>query len=297
MSNCLTIHSFGTLSRFFVGRYGQVIQVLGHTKSMKILTRILIIPTLLLAASCGNGEMTDELTLKEESQFARDYLQELHGRDFDYVKQYIDQSIENQVTDEKLLEIAEYFPGGDLLSTELIGTRISVSNSQWQGNFSFEYQFSGGWALANVVLHKSGEALSVVGFNVYRTGASQKEINKFSLIGKSAIQYSVLLMAIAVPLFILLTVYFCIRTPIPKKKWLWVLFMLVGFGSISVNWTTGQFGVQPFSIRLFASSAIAAGPFAPWIISASIPLGAILFWFKRQGFIQTSRTNNESISD
>ena len=37
---------------------------------------------------------------------------------------------------------------------------------------------------------------------------------------------------------------------------------------------------------------MAAGPFAPWIVSASIPLGAILFWFKRNGLIGANRADN-----
>jgi hypothetical protein len=259
---------------------------------MKASTNILVIAAFLLTASCSYKEMADKLIPKEESQFAQDCLQKLQRKDFDHIKRYIDKSIESQVTDEKLLEVVNYFPSGQLISTELIGSQVNVVNSQWHGNFSFEYHFSDGWALANVVLKKSGDNLSVVGFNVYRTAASQKELNKFTLIGKTALQYLVLIMAVATPLFTLLTTYFCIRTPMPKRKWLWILFVLVGIGSISVNWTTGQFWFQPVSIKLFSASAMAAGPFAPWIISASIPLGAILFSFKRKRYIQASRANN-----
>jgi len=249
---------------------------------------------MILVSACSFKDMADNLIPKEESQFAKEYLNRLHAKDIDHIKKYIDPSIEAQVTEEKLTEISEYFPSGELLSTELIGSQVNVFNSQWQANFSFEYQFSSGWALANVVLKKSNDVLSVVGFNVYRTTASQKELNKFTLGGKSAIQYLVLAFVIVAPIFILVTTYFCIKTPIPKRKWLWVVFVLVGIGTISVNWTTGQFGIQLLSIKLFSASAMAAGPFAPWFISASLPLGAIIFWFNRKGFIETSRLTKSS---
>ncbi|MCF7981573.1 MAG: hypothetical protein K9K86_06280, partial [Pseudomonadales bacterium] len=242
-------------------------------------------------------DMADNLIPKQESEFAKDYLHRLQARDFEHIKKYIDPSIEAQVTDEKLLEVAEYFPSGELLSTELIGSQVNVFNGKWQGNFSFEYHFADGWALANVVLKKSDENLSVIGFNVYRTKASQKELNKFTLGGKTPLHYFVLVSAVLAPLFILVTTYFCIRTPIPKRKWLWVIFVLVGIGSISINWSTGQFGIQPLSIKLFSASAVAAGPFAPWIISASVPLGAIMFWFRRKGFIAASGANNQVNKD
>ncbi|EAU55600.1 hypothetical protein SPV1_01592 [Mariprofundus ferrooxydans PV-1] len=258
---------------------------------MKKLTSILIAAVLMLIAGCSYQDMADNLIPKQESAFAKDYLHRLQTRDFESIKKYIDPSIEAQVTDNKLLEAAKYFPSGNLLSTELIGSQVNVVNGNWQGNFSFEYHFSDGWALANVVLKKSDDNLSVIGFNVYRTKASQKELNKFTLGGKSALHYFVLALAVLAPLFILVTTYFCIRTPIPKRKWLWVVFVLVGIGSISINWSTGQFGIQPLSIKLFSASAFEAGPFAPWIISASIPLGAIIFWFKRKRFIATNRAN------
>ena len=258
---------------------------------MRTFSKIIATIVMVLVAACSYQDMADKLIPKEESGFAKDYLHQLQARNFQYVKTYVDPSIEAEVTDAKLIEIADYFPGGELLSTELIGSHVNTFNSQWQGNFTFEYQFSGGWALANVVLKRTKDALSVVGFNVYRTEASQRELNKFTLAGKSAIQYLVLTLAIAAPLFVLVTLYFCIKTPIQKRKWLWVLFVLVGVGSMSVNWSSGQYHIQPLSLNLFSASALAAGPFAPWIISASIPLGAILFWFKRKGFIESNRAS------
>jgi hypothetical protein len=241
--------------------------------------------------------MAEKLIPKEESRFAQDYLEKLQRKDLGYVKRHFDRSIKDQVTDEKLLEIANYFPRGELIKTQIIGSQVNVFNSEWQGNFSFEYQFSDGWALANVVLKKSGEALSVVGFNVYRTKTSQKELNRFIFTGKSVLQYLILVMAVAAPLIILVTMYFCFRTPIHKRKWLWILFILVGVGSVSVNWTTGQIGLQLLSLNLLSASAMAAGPYSPWIISASIPIGAIVFWFKRKGFIEASRDNSAIDAD
>lgn len=131
---------------------------------------------------------------------------------------------------------------------------------------------------------------------VYRADSSQQERNKFTLEGKSALHYLTLVLAAMVPLFIVVTAYFCIRTPIPKRKWLWVIFIFVGIGKFSLNWTTGQLDFQPLSLQLFSASAMAMGPHAPWIISVSVPLGTIMFWFKRKQFIAESEagTNQQS---
>lgn len=257
---------------------------------MKILIKFLSITLIILTTSCGYHEMIGNLIPKEESNFAKDYLQKIRDKDFDYVKSYLDKEIIREVSDRKISEVADYFPKGDLLSTEIVGSQVHILNSAWKGNFSFEYQFTGGWALANVVLKKVDGKISVIGFNVYQTQASQKDLNAFTLSNKTWIHYLFLAMSIIVPLFILVSTYFCARTLMQKRKWLWIIFILVGISAASINWTTGQYGIQLLSFNLLGASVMASSDYSPWIISVSIPLGAIIFWFKRKGFIQAVKS-------
>lgn len=132
---------------------------------------------------------------------------------------------------------------------------------------------------------------TVIGFNIYRTEASQKELNKFKLADKSALHYIILLLSCIVSIFILVSLVYCIKTPIQKRKWLWVLFILGGIGAISINWSTGEFGFKIIQYQFFGATAIASSEYAPWIITASFPLGAIVFWFKRKSFIEQGKAN------
>jgi drug/metabolite transporter (DMT)-like permease len=100
--------------------------------------------------------------------------------------------------------------------------------------------------------------------------------NRFTLVGKSTIQYAVLVTAIAAVLITIYSLIVCAKTKLSRRKWLWVLFILVGFGKIAVNWATGEWGVAPFSVQLFSASAFAP-LYGPWTIAASIPVGAIAF--------------------
>jgi hypothetical protein len=261
---------------------------------MKTLQKLLTLALLLLIAACSYDYLADQVIPKAETQFARDYLQKLQGRDFGYVRQQMDQNLSGHVTGQQLQEVAGYFPAGQFIDATLIGSQVNVTNDQWSGNFTFEYHFSDGWALANILVLRSNAPLvgidahnlSIAGFHVYRTKASQKELNKFTLADKSPLQYLVLLMAVAAPLFVLISLFFCIRTPMRKRKWLWLLFIVIGFGAISIDWTTGQYAIQPLIINLLSGSAIAARPYAPWVITANLPLGALVFWWKRKALIQ-----------
>lgn len=252
------------------------------------LTTIATVLFFVLSGSATADLSGSPLVPKKEAAFAGDYLQKLRERSFDHVKLHLAPELKAQVTDQKLEEVARYFPPGKLISAELVGSQTHTARSTWHGNFSFEYQFEGGWALANVVLKRAGEGLSVVDFGVYRTDGSQRELNKFVLQGKSPWHYAILALALAVPLFIIITLIVCVRTPIPRRKWLWVIFILGGIGSVSINWTTGASEFNLFQYLVLGGSATASSEYAPWVITAGFPLGALIFWFKRRKFIALS---------
>jgi hypothetical protein len=264
-----------------------------ETDVMKKVIFSIIVSVFVFVAACSYEDAMDSLVPKQESEFAKEYFLLLRARDIESVRKSLDSRIGAQVSDEKLLELASSFPSGELLSTELVGSQVKVINGNWSGKFSFEYQFSGGWVLASVILKKTDGNLSVIGLNVYPIETSLKDSAKFTFFGKSVLHYLIIVSAVLAALFVLTSTYFCIRTPIPKRKWLWVVFVLTGVGSLSINWSTGQLGVWPLNIKLFSASAVSAGPYAPWVISVSIPLGAIIFWFKRKGFIAESRANDQ----
>jgi hypothetical protein len=94
--------------------------------------------------------------------------------------------------------------------------------------------------------------------------------------GKNALQYGVLTLAVGVAIFTLCVLVVCIRTKLKRRKWLWILFILFGFGKLSVNWATGQWGIQVLAAQLFSASTY-ADFFGPWIISVSLPIGAMVF--------------------
>ncbi|WP_052713228.1 hypothetical protein [Pseudoalteromonas rubra] len=248
-----------------------------------------------LAAMMARADLSESVFVpKEEMEFAKGYLSEVRERNYEYVFSHIDPELSSQVSEEKLDEIAAYFPSGQLLSTVLIGSQVHTYNEVWQGNFTFEYQFESGWAVANAALQRKADKMTVIGFNVYRTKASQKELNKFELTGKSALHYLVLLAACIVPVFIIVSVFYCIKTPIHKRKWLWVLFVLGGIGTMSINWSTGALGFKIAEYQLLGAGVVASGEYAPWILSVGFPLGAMVFWFKRKSFIEQDKASKLS---
>jgi hypothetical protein len=117
---------------------------------------------------------------------------------------------------------------------------------------------------------------------------SLQEYNRFALVGKNAIHYIVLSLVVAVPLFIVYALVLCLKTPIARRKWLWMLFIALGFSRLSFNWTDGAYKIQPISFSLLGAGFLKAGPYAPWIFTVAVPVGAIVFLVKRRSLVPQS---------
>jgi hypothetical protein len=173
--------------------------------------------------------------------------------------------------------MAALIPTGPPVSVQLVGAnRFSSTAAGTTVDLVFEYQFRDRFVVANVATKTIGGVMTIVGFHVQPESGSLESQNRFRWAGKSALQYGVLVSAIVAAVFSLCVLIVCIRTKMKRRKWLWILFILFGFGKLWVNWATGQWGIMVLVVQLFSASSH-AGFFGPWIISVSLPIGAILF--------------------
>jgi hypothetical protein len=62
-----------------------------------------------------------------------------------------------------------------------------------------------------------------------------------------------------------------------SRHWWWLLAIVIGAFKLSVNWATGAFAVQALQYQVLSLSAMRDGMVGPWILSFSIPAGAIAF--------------------
>lgn len=246
---------------------------------------LLVVP---LIASCSYEDTLNSILPKEESEFAKGYLENLRNKKFEDLKKPLSKELLTPDVESRMAQAASYFPEGKPLEIRAIGANVHTTPDKWLANLSYQYYFDNGWAVANILLEREKEGLVVKRVNVTRLPKPLEEIYAFDFKGKKAVHYVFLVLAIAIPLFILYSLILCIRTPINKKKWLWVVFILVGVVAFRLDWTTGQFAVQLVNINLLGAGTAKASPYAPLILTISIPLGAIIFLAKRRSMIKES---------
>lgn len=218
---------------------------------------------------------------KEADKFARAYIDILREGDFEQAEKLLDPQVVTSKTRSKLQEGANLLKKGELISMEIVGVNIFETKDKSRNSLTYQLQFKDTWLLVIVIVDDISGKQQIYGVNVKTIPKSLEEINAFTLSGKSFRHYIILLLAAFIPVFMIYTIVLCVRTKM-KRKWLWIILILIGVGKYNFNWTSGQMGYQPISLLIPGTLAFKGGPYAPWIISISIPLGALLFILKRR---------------
>ncbi|WP_295640325.1 hypothetical protein [uncultured Methylibium sp.] len=247
----------------------------------------LLIPVLALVLSaCDQEAMFEKFVPKEEAALAKQVIFQLTARDFASVEAQLDPSLRSPDLRSKLDEMAKQVPSGEPMSIRTVGAHTNTTNSITRFDLTFEYQYKDTWLVANAVLERRDGKVVVQGIHFTPRTRSLEAENAFTLAGKSALHYAVLALAVAIPLLVVYALIVCVRTKVPKRKWLWLLFVAVGLVQFQFNWTTGAWGIQPLSFALLGAGFFKAGPVAPYIFTLAFPLGALVFLKKRRSYAQ-----------
>jgi hypothetical protein len=249
-------------------------------------TAALILAAALLA---GCGPLFRSSPSPEDVDFARRYLALFPARSLASIEMGMDPSLRDPQMRRRILQMAAAFPAGQPKSVKLVDSAVTRSGSTTTSSLSFEYEFPDRWVWANVVIERKGQAPVVRSVHVQAARQSLEQINSVSLSGKSWRHYVAAGSAIAIFAFVALTFALALRTPVPGMKWAWLLFILVGIVRVSFNWTTGTLAFSPMGIQVFGAAFSKPSAFAPLVITAAIPVGAIVFLVQRHEWLEEAR--------
>lgn len=253
---------------------------------LQFFQRLYALPILLLLLSgCQQADMAktmDEVVPMQDKQLAMHYSELLREKKLELIGNAIDPGSNGEAVTNKLPELSEIFPDGEPKSIKVIGYhRFEQPGAPQLLNISLEYEFSDRWILSTIMLKRYGNNVTVTDVGVIPQTTSLEQQAAFSLHDKSVPHYLMLCMVAAIALLTLSALVLCLRSKLRGRKWPWLLFIIVGFGKLVLNWGTGQWLFMPFSVQLFSVGA-QSGLYMPWSFTVALPVGAIVFLLYRK---------------
>ena len=200
---------------------------------------------------------------------------------YDEIENSLDPSIRNGDTHQHLLEMSNLFPSKPI-SVKTVEARVFRSRDSRTTSITVEYEFARSWLLAQVVIRTKDGLKTITGFSVNPTAEPVEVMNEFTLDDKGSSQYAGLFLALWVATLTLYAFVLCVRMKIGKRKWVWLVAILVGVCQLTVNWTTGEWFFTPLALSTPPVRASCTA-YGPWMLHILSPLGAIAFLRLRKG--------------
>jgi hypothetical protein len=250
---------------------------------------LFVVPLVIALSGCDSEE-----AYKSEVDFGKRLVADLQAGSFDAIEKQVDQGAWGDGWRTTLTRMAKRLPKGEPTSiriAELTVNRAKSADAEPARyvSLALQYQFDNTWLVvaAQWLRKDDGSALLQV-MRLLPLPASLDEIHRFTLEGRGPVHYAALALAVMLPLFTLLAVVLCIRTPMPYwRKALWLVAVLIGVTSLRFNWTSATMFWQPLDV-LVGSAAYHQAELGPAFLSIAFPLGAFAFLLRRRSIVRAA---------
>lgn len=140
------------------------------------------------------------------------------------------------------------------------------------------------WAVAEINFAIEDEKVTLLGFYVEKFDRNPKMSNDFQVGDRGLTGYFwLLMMGLSVAVCIVAAVLVWLGGRLRYRP-LWTLVALLALMKFELNWATGDWVFSPINIQFLGAGAVTAGPFAPWMLTFSLPLPALVIiglWITR----------------
>ena len=121
---------------------------------------------LFLLTSCSREQLIQKISSPEDQAIARAYIEQLRAHQFDEIEKAADSSIKSSTIHATLVRMSQMIPAGEPTSVKVVGARSFYGSGATTINTTFEFNLDGKLLLINVAVKTKDGVKSIVGFNV-----------------------------------------------------------------------------------------------------------------------------------
>lgn len=179
-------------------------------------------------------------------------------------------------------KLGEFLPvfekAGELQACHLL-------NFTWKSGsreLTYYLDYETGSGIVRFRIHPEGDSFLVDDFHLQAIDRPYHQIYQFpSLLDVSIVSLLALVFAVLLNLWNARVLVECCFTPL-KRKWLWILFILMGFMTLTLYLNpTGSFQLEFLTFKLPVAGISKDPLLEPWKVEMSFPLGALVFLWRK----------------
>jgi len=236
---------------------------------------------LMCLSGCNPEKMIEKVAPEEDQQVATECINALRAKRFDAIENTLAEGLKGDATRATLEGMANMLPAGKPDAIKLIGAAITTERSGARtSDISYQYTFGKRHFMVNCATTTELQTRHIVALNVRELEFSIDEQAGFNFKDKTPAQFALLCAFVLSLVITLAALVLCIVDKTLQRKWLWLIFILVGFGQVSVNWNSGVWDSSLVHVMLFSARAVSRG-YGGWVISVALPLGAAVYLARR----------------
>ena len=222
---------------------------------------------------------------EEYNKMCQDFFKLLNQKKIEEAKTNINFELLTNFPKYDLEKYLSYFENNDKLDVKIVEYQEYPMNNNKMVNIAYQTNYLNKYIISLFEIAKINNIPYIVGLRFRESNVSMIRLNSINLSEKSernkiSRHYTLLFLGSAILVFILVVFIICLFTKISKKI-LWLFFIFVGLGNITLNWTNGEFFQNLFTINIPTISFWQYSPYHPCILKISFPIGAVLFLIKR----------------
>jgi hypothetical protein len=234
---------------------------------------------LLGLTGCKVGLLIDRIA-PEAIRDGKGYFEELRQRQVDQILQSFDPSADRDRLRNDLTSVIALVPQQEPLGVETLGATVECKGSGVCTKLvTLEYKYPDRWILFQVTVSNRAGHYAITDLSVRPESMPLESVRQFTLRGKGRLHYAITLMALLSVGLAFFAFVLCIRTPIQKRKWLWIIVTILGIGKLGIEWSSGGLWHKVLYLSILPAGW-GFGLESPFIY-ASVPAGAILFLLLR----------------
>ena len=149
----------------------------------------------------------------------------------------------------------------------------------------YEYGAGKKWLYVQLCLADPGQPQRVNGWHATPYDQQPSAIGDFRFAGKGALHYLWLALMATAAATCLTAFVLAIRSKGIRRRWLWAIGSLLGFGQFTLHWTNGAWSITPIYLMLLGAGATRPFSLEGWQLSFALPAVAVIFLARRKALL------------